>query len=67
VRRLPNSPIARCHRDREIPNTFSPSVHQYGYSCKYGGEASIPAIYSNGEVKRGQDPNDAERIRNWTK
>jgi len=27
-------------------------------------EASIPAIYGNGEIKRGQDPKDAERVRN---
>ena len=43
VRRFPNSRIARCHRDCEIPT-----------------------IYSNGEVKRGQDAEDAEGIRNWT-
>ena len=27
-------------------------------------EGPIPAIYSNGEVERGQDAKDAERVRN---
>jgi hypothetical protein len=59
-RRLPNGRVARCHRDREIPAY----IHS-NFRVLFNKEASIPAIYSNGEVERGQDAKDSEGIRNW--